>query len=110
MTKKGIIRGSTVILNKNSIGYNGVAAFHIDVTTSYGDDPNTILDTLIKMPNIIVATKTVGEHDLLVLAVIHNIQHYTKLGLEIAQIPGIKEINSNIWTGKEEICPKYFII
>jgi len=87
----------------------------IDVITSRGADPNTILETLIKMPNIIVATKTVGEHDLLVLAVVHDLPHYSQLGKEIAQIPGVKipgvkNISSNVWPAKEEICPKYFII
>ena len=110
MVERGEIRGSTVVVYAERIGYEGVAAFQIDVITSRGADPNTILETLIKMPNVIVATKTVGEHDLLVLTVIHDLPHYSQLGIEIAQIPGVENISSNVWPAKEEICPKYFII
>ena len=110
MVERGEIRGSTVVVDAERIGYEGVAAFQIDVTTSRGADPNNILETLIKMPNVIVATKTVGEHDLLALAVVHDLPHYSQLGKEIAQITGVKNISSNVWPSKEEICPKYFII
>ncbi|MBN2336424.1 Lrp/AsnC family transcriptional regulator [Candidatus Bathyarchaeota archaeon] len=110
MTERGEIRGSTVVVDLERIGYEGVAAFHIDVTTAQGHDPNKVLETLIKMPNVIVATKTVGEHDLLVLAVIHDMKHYMDLGLDITGIPGVKNISSNVWAGPAEISPKYFII
>jgi Lrp/AsnC family transcriptional regulator for asnA, asnC and gidA len=110
MVERGEIRGSTVVVDTAKMGYEGVAAFQIDVTTSRGAEPNTILDALIKMPNIILATKTVGEHDLLALAVIHDLPHYSQLGREIAEIPGVKDISSNVWPATEDICPKYFII
>jgi hypothetical protein len=62
------------------------------------------------MPNIIVATKTVGEHDLLVLAVIHDLAHYQEITADISHIQGVKNIASNIWSGNKKINPKYFII
>jgi len=110
MVERGEIRGSTVVVDAGNIGYEGVAAFQIDATASRGADPNAILEALIKMPNVIVATKTVGEHDLLALAVVHDLPHYSRLGKEIAEIPGVKNISSNVWPAAEEICPKYFII
>ena len=110
LVNDGVIRGSTVVLDTQRIGYEGTAAFHIDTTTTAGHTPAQVLETLIRMPNIIVATKTVGEHDLLALAVIHSIRHYTELGRQIAAIPGVRSISSNVWAGNREICPKYFII
>ncbi len=62
------------------------------------------------MPNVIVATKTVGEHDILALAVIHDLKHYQQISSEIAQIQGVKNLSSNIWCGNQKIMPKYFII
>jgi Lrp/AsnC family transcriptional regulator for asnA, asnC and gidA len=108
----GDVRGSTVVVEPLKIGYEGMAAFHIDVSTSGGakTDSTSILKTLIKMPNIIVATKTVGDHDLLALGVIHDFDHLMRLGREIAAIPGIKNIQTALWTGSGEICPRYFII
>ena len=108
----GDVRGSTVVVEPHMIGYEGMAVFHIDVYTSSGTktDSTSILKTLIKMPNIIVATKTVGDHDLLAIGVIHDFDHLMKLGKEIAALPGIKNIQTALWAGDGEICPRYFII
>lgn len=107
-----IIRGSTVILDPSRIGYEGMAAFHIDVASTgrTGADSASILKTIIKIPNVIVATKTIGDHDLLALSVIHNFEHLMKLGQEIASIPGVKNIQTSLWSGSTEICYRYFMI
>jgi hypothetical protein len=57
-----------------------------------------------------LATKTVGDHDLLAIGVIHNFNHLMDLGKEISAIPGIKSIQTALWTSDGEVCPKYFII
>ena len=44
------------------------------------------------------------------VAVIHDIEHYARLGREIAGIPGIRSISSNLWAGGQEMCPRYFIV
>jgi DNA-binding Lrp family transcriptional regulator len=112
LIEAGDIRGSTIVVEPRKIGYEGMAVFHIDVYTSGGvmTDSTSILRTLIKMPNIIVATKTVGDHDLLAIGVIHDFDHLMKLGKEVAAIPGIKDIQTALWAGGGEICPRYFII
>ncbi len=112
LIEAGDVRGSTVVVEPRMIGYEGMAAFHIDVSTSGGakTDSTSILKTLIKMPNIIVATKTVGDHDLLAIGVIHDFDHLMKLGNEIAALHGIKNIQTALWAGGGEICPKYFIV
>ena len=107
-----MIRGSTIIVNPQRINYEGMAAFQIDVSTDKTKkiDINNILDTLIKMPNIIMATKTVGDHDLLAIGVIHDFDHLMKINEEISGIKGIKNIQTSLWASGEEICSKYFII
>jgi Lrp/AsnC family transcriptional regulator, regulator for asnA, asnC and gidA len=112
LREEGKIRGSTVVVEPRRIGYEGMAAFHIDVSVSSGakTDSTSILRALIKMPNIIVATKTVGDHDLLAIGVIHDFNHLMKLGKEIAAITGVKNIQTALWAGRDEVCPKYFII
>jgi Lrp/AsnC family transcriptional regulator for asnA, asnC and gidA len=112
LMESGEIRGSTVIVEPKKIGYEGMAAFHIDISTKGNIKvaSTNVLRTLIKMPNIIVATKTVGDHDLLAIGVIHNFDHLMKLGQEISSISGVKNIQTAIWAGASEICPRYFII
>jgi DNA-binding Lrp family transcriptional regulator len=110
LKKTGKIRGSTVVVDIEKIGYEGMASFHIDLESTNVHRANKILDQLITMPNIILATKTVGDHDLLALAVIHNLKHFSKFGQDIAKIEGVKSIKTSIWTGIKEVYPSYFII
>jgi len=110
LIESGDIRGSTVVVDIEKIGYQGIAAFEIDITRSDEVTSEKIMETLIVMPNVIVATKTVGEHDIMVLAVIHDLEHYQQICEEIGQINGIKNISSDIWSGNKKILPKYFII
>jgi DNA-binding Lrp family transcriptional regulator len=108
----GDIRGSTVVLAPKEFGYEGMAAFHIDVSkgNNVKTDSASILRTLIKMPNIIVATKTVGGHDLLAIGVIHDIDHLMSLGKEITDIPGVENIQTSLWADGGKVCPRYFIV
>jgi len=69
--EKGIVRGSTIVLNPKEIGYNAMAVFMIDISPAEDGktqvDSLSILETVIKMKNIIVATKTVGDYDLMAI-------------------------------------------
>jgi DNA-binding Lrp family transcriptional regulator len=117
LQEKGVIRGSTVVINPKKIGYKGMAAFMIDTspTNIIGTEAaqpvvSSILETVIKMPDIILATKTVGDHDMLAIAVIRDVEHLIATGREIAEIPGIKDLRVSFWVEKAELYPKYFII
>ena len=117
LQKKGVIRGSTVVLDPKRIGYKGMAAFMVDTSlthlkTSEATTPKTssILEKVIKMPDIILATKTVGDYDLLAIAVIRDVEHLIATGKEIARIPGVSDLHVSFWVEKAELYPKYFII
>ncbi len=113
---EGVIRGSTVVIAPKELGYQGMAVFLIDVTPSHiiadeaSVDSSLILGKIIRMRNIILATKTVGDHDLLALGVIKDLKHLIEVSGDIAKIPGVKDVESSFWTGKTQICPKYFIV
>jgi DNA-binding Lrp family transcriptional regulator len=113
MVERGVIRGSTTVVDPVELGYQGMAAFHIDMDPSTPDgevDSRRVLETLIKLPNIIVATRTVGDHDLLALGVIFDVGHLVELSGEIGGIPGVRDLQVSIWETGKEISPKYFII
>ena len=117
LQEKGVIRGSTVVLDPKKIGYKGMAAFMIDTspthtTATEATPPKTslILEKVIKMPDIILATKTVGDCDLLAIAVIKDVEHLISTGADIAKIPGVKDLRVSFWVEKTELYPKYFII
>ncbi len=117
LRENGTIRGSTIVLNPKKIGYPAMAVFLIDISPTpalssetVGIDSTRILDTLIKMRNIIVATKTVGDHDLLAIGVIIDFEHLLEVRNEIAAIPGVRDMEVSFWTEKNELSPKYFVI
>jgi DNA-binding Lrp family transcriptional regulator len=111
-----VIKGSTAIVEPKMLGYEGMVAYHIDMSpsSSYGEqaikDSNFILYTLIKMPNIILATRTVGDHDLLALGVIFGVNHLMSMCEDISRIPCVKDLQVSVWEATKEILPKYFII
>ncbi len=111
--KKGIIRGSTIVLNPEKIGYPAMAVFMIDTSpANKGNkfDSSSILETIIKMRSIIVASKTVGDHDLLAIGVLKDFDHLFAVRDEIAAIPGVKDMEVSFWTEVTELSPKYFVI
>jgi DNA-binding Lrp family transcriptional regulator len=117
LQKEGAIRGSTIVINPKKIGYQSTAVFAIDTSPAHilatqatPADSSLILEKLIHMPNIIVATKSIGDHDLLAIGVIRNFEHLIKVRNDIARIPGVRDIQVSFWAEKMEVCPKYFIV
>ena len=117
LQKKGVIRGSTVVVNPRKIGYHAMVVFLIDVSpehTSHSTVPpvnsSQILEKLIRMPNIIVATKCVGDHDLLAIGAVTGFEHLVKVKNDMSKMSGVRDIQTSFWIENSEVCPKYFII
>lgn len=117
LQEKNVIRGNTIVINPKKIGYNGMAVFMIDAspihilaTEAPSTETSMILEKLIQMRDIILATKTVGDHDLLAIGVARDFKHLIDMGANIAKIPGVKDLRISFWAEKTELCPKYFIV
>jgi Lrp/AsnC family transcriptional regulator, regulator for asnA, asnC and gidA len=114
LKEKGVIRGSTIVLNPKEIGYSAMAVFMIDVSSTLDGkshvDSSSVLEKLIKLRNIIVASKTVGDHDLLAIGVVKDFPHLFTIRTEIAAIPGVKDMEVSFWSEITELLPKYFVI
>lgn len=115
LQEKGVIRGSTIVLNPKGIGYSAMAVFMIDISPAKTEckitfDSSSIVETLIKMKNIIVASKTVGDHDLMAIGVVKDFNHLFNVRNEIAAIPGVKDMEISFWNEITGLYPKYFVI
>ncbi len=114
LKEKGVIRGTTIVLDPKKIGYSAMAVFMIDISpieASNGQlDSSTILETIIKMRNIIVASKTVGDHDLLAVGVVKDFNHLFAVRNEIAAVPGVKDMEVLFWSELTALYPSYFVI
>lgn len=114
LQEKGVIRGSTIVLNPKTIGYTAMAVFMIDISPIDGEknqfDSSEILKDLIRLKDIIVASKTVGDHDLMAIGVVKDFKHLFAIRNEIAAIPGVKDMEVSFWSEITELSPKYFVI
>jgi Lrp/AsnC family transcriptional regulator for asnA, asnC and gidA len=117
LQEEGVIRGSTIVINPKEIGYQAMAAFTIDTSParisgseSIPTDSSLVLEKLIRMPSILVATKTVGDHDVLAIGVARDFEHLVKVGDDITRIPGVRDLQVSFWVEMIEVCPKYFMV
>jgi DNA-binding Lrp family transcriptional regulator len=114
LQQKGVIRGATIVLNPAEIGYTAMAVFMIDISPVSNNktqfDSALILEKIIKMRNIIVASRTVGDHDLLAIGVVRDFRHLFAVRNEIVAIPGVRDLEISFWSEITELAPKYFVI
>lgn len=107
LRENGVIQGSTVVVNPEKIGYKSVVVLMIDADPEYS---SWILNELIQIIDIILATKTIGDCDLMTIGVVRNFEHIYDLTLKVAAIPHVKDVQVSFWVGDMKICPEYFIL
>jgi Lrp/AsnC family leucine-responsive transcriptional regulator len=107
LKQQGIIVGSTVIISPSKIGYSFIARFGINVKPAYSSQ---VLENVIKIPSVIIASKLVGSHDLVAISVIKDFQHLCKLRDTILEMPYVDKAEMGMWIKTMELCPHYFII
>jgi len=107
LRRSGVIQGSTVVINPEKIGYNSIIVLMIDAEPEYSP---SILNELIRIVDIIIATKTIGDCDLMAISVVRNYEHIHELMLKVAKIPHVKDVQVSFCLGDMKIRPEYFII
>ena len=107
LKKEGVIINSTVIIDPGKIGYSFITRFGIDVKPAYSSQ---VLENIIKIPSVIVATKLVGQCDLIVISVIKDFQHLCRIRDTILEMPYVNNVDVSMWIKTMELCPYYFLI
>ena len=107
LKKDKLIIGSTVVLNPEKIGYATIVRFGFKVKPTFSSE---MLSTIIKIPSIIIATKLMGEFDLIALGVVKDFHHLFKLIDTFVKMPNIEKVNVSIWVNTLRLKPEYFII
>ena len=80
----------TITLNLNKIGYTCNAVFCINISKK--SDTNEAFEKIVRIPNVIMATRCMGQIDILAIAPFANFEKLFKLKQEIAKISGIKQM------------------
>lgn len=90
LRKNGAIKVS-IQINPNKIGYKSILDFNISFSTP-GSLSDTVIESLAKIPDIIIITKTSGDYDLQVTAMIKGISEAFAIQDQISRICGITKI------------------
>jgi DNA-binding Lrp family transcriptional regulator len=107
LKKDKLIIGSTVVVNPGEIGYATIVRFGFKVKPTYSSE---MLSTIIKIPSIIVATKLMGEFDVLALGVVKDFHHLFLLINTFVKMPNIEKVNVSVWVNTLSLKPEYFVI
>ena len=101
----GVARGTTLLLNPKSFGYDCVASFGIRADFSHIQE---ILRFLKKMPDIVFSTQTMGRHGIYAVAIVKNVTNLSQLKEVIKGHPMVREITTSIWVNDILLCPENF--
>lgn len=107
LKENGVIITSTVVIDPSKIGYSFIARFGIDVKPAYSTQ---VLERVIQIPSVIVASKLVGGHDLVAVSVIKDFDHLCSLRDTILEMPFVDKIELGMWIKTMEMSPHYFLI
>ncbi len=103
--ESGLARGTTVLLNPKSFGYDCVASFGIRADFSHIEE---IIQFLKKMPDIVFSTQTMGRHSIFAVAIVKNVTKLSQVKETIKGHPMVREITTSIWINDILLCPENF--
>ena len=105
MRRTGVARGTTILLNPKSFGYDCVASFGIRVDYPHVED---VVDFIGKMPEVVFSTPSMGRQNIFAIAVLKNVGRLGQLKESIQGHPMVREVAASIWVDEILLCPENF--
>ena len=105
LKKAGVVRGTTILLNPKSFGFDCVASFGIRV-----DYPHVreISEFIRKIPEMVFCSTAMGRHNIFALAVLKNVGRLGQVKETIKGHPMVDEVTASIWVDEILLCPENF--
>jgi DNA-binding Lrp family transcriptional regulator len=94
MKKKGIILGTTTILDLTKIEFQGKAFLFAIASKEY--DPETTVESISKIPNVFFISEIMGKFDLLIMVVFHNIFEIREIVKKIRTLRTIDKVEISL--------------
>ncbi|MDG6222817.1 MAG: Lrp/AsnC family transcriptional regulator [Candidatus Bathyarchaeota archaeon] len=101
----GIIKGTTILLNPKSFGNECVGSFGVDVSYPH---LKTVVETIQKIPEVVICTTSMGKHDIFCIAVLKNVGRLSQVKDLIKGHPAVREVTTSIWVEEILLCPENF--
>lgn len=105
LLKSKVARGTTVLLNPKSFGFDCVASFGIRVDYPHVQE---VVDYIRKIPDVVFCTQSMGRHNLFAIAVLRNVGRLSQLKESIKGHPMVREVAASIWIDEILLCPENF--
>jgi Lrp/AsnC family transcriptional regulator for asnA, asnC and gidA len=105
LLKSKVARGTTVLLNPKSFGFDCVASFGIRVDYPHVQE---VVDFIRKIPDVVFCTQSMGRHNLFSIAVLRNVGRLSQLKESIKGHPMVREVAASIWVDEILLCPENF--
>ena len=105
MRRTGVARGTTILLNPKSFGYDCVASFGIRVDYPHVED---VVDFIGKMPEVVFCNPSMGRHNIFAIAILKNVGRLGQVKESIQGHPMVREVAASIWVDEILLCPENF--
>lgn len=105
LLKSKVARGTTVLLNPKSFGFDCVASFGIRVDYPHVQE---VVDYIRKIPDVVFCTQSMGRHNLFAISVLRNVGRLSQLKESIKGHPMVREVAASIWIDEILLCPENF--
>lgn len=105
MNRAGVVKGTTMLLNPRSFGYDCVASLEIDVDFPH---MNEVVELVDKKPEVLFCTPSMGRHNIFAIAVLKDVGKLSQLRESIKGHPMVREVNASIWVDEILLCPENF--
>lgn len=105
MKKKGIIRGTTIVIDPRKMDKKHIVIIGIQTVQPHS---NQVLDKVRKMPGVCVATRAVGRYDVEAIAIQEDIEQVGNMKDTIGDLQQVKNVDVDIFVDKPLLCPKNF--
>ena len=105
MKRNGIARGTTVLLNPKSFGYDCVSSFGIRVDHLHVGE---VVDLVEGLPEVVFCTPSMGRHNIFAIAVLKDVGRLEQVKEHIKRHPKVGEVMTSIWVDEIRLCPENF--
>jgi Lrp/AsnC family transcriptional regulator for asnA, asnC and gidA len=105
MKRAGVIRGTTILLNPKSFGYDCVASIGIDISYPHLKE---VVELIQSIPEIVFCTTSMGRYDIFCIAILKNVGRLSQVKDLIKGHPIVREVTTSIWVDEILLCPENF--
>ena len=105
MKKKGIILGTTILIDPKKLDRKHIVIIGIQITQPYSAQ---VINMVNKIPGIYVVTRSMGRYDIEAIAIQKDIEEIGTTKDMIGDFQQVKNVDVDILVDKPLLCPKNF--